>query len=397
VGGFGVVLKRRTQGQNFKRMGSAAMTADNYEGGALAGLRLLDLTMYLPGPYATLLLADFGADVLTIEPPSGDLARHIAPPVGTDSALHNWVARNKRSCVLDLKSESGRASFRELVSGADVVLEGFTPGVAERLGVDYKSCCHAKPDIVYCSISGGGHGHPLASTPGHDINYLALAGFLDQTLTEEGSPATIGPPIADIAAGLHAAVGILAALRHRDAGGGGQFVDVSIMGAALALTAPQQVKAAAPIPLDPSRDHNLGTDPAYRLYRTRDRRFVAIGAFEDKYWVRLCDALGRRDLVPLRSANPRAAITALRTIFGSGDLAEWNEMLLDADVCYSPVNQIRDVPRDRLAKARDDFVTDVAGGSVGIGQLHNPIRMSKTPARLRSAAPALGEHPALWL
>ncbi len=131
------------------------MTACNDDDGALAGLRVLDLTMYLPGPYAALLLADLGADVLAIEPPSGDLARHIAPAVGTDSALHNWVGRNKRSCVLDLKSESGRALFNELLSGADVVLEGFTPGVAERLGVDYESCRHTKPDIVYCSISGG--------------------------------------------------------------------------------------------------------------------------------------------------------------------------------------------------------------------------------------------------
>ena len=373
------------------------MTGGHDEVGALAGLRVLDLTMYLPGPYATLLLADLGADVLTIEPPSGDLARHIAPRVGTDSALHNWVARNKRSCVLDLKSETGKASFHQLVSGADVVIEGFTPGVAQRLGVDYESCCHAKPDIVYCSISGGGHGHRLASTPGHDINYLALAGFLDQTITEHGAPATIGPPIADIAAGLHAAVGILAALRHRDAGGGGQFVDVSIMGAALALTAPQQVKVTAPAPLDPARDHNLGADPAYRVYRTRDRRFVAVGAFEDKYWARLCDALGRSDLAAQRNSDPQAAITALSAIFVSRDLADWNELLLDADVCYSPVNQIRDVPGDRLVKARNDFTTDVAGASVGIAQLQTPIRMSKAPARIRHGAPGLGEHPPQWL
>jgi alpha-methylacyl-CoA racemase len=361
--------------------------------GALAGLRVLDLTMYLPGPYASLMLADLGADVIHIEPPSGDLARLIAPAVGTDSALHNWVTRNKRSCVIDLKSHAGQRQFHQLLRGADVVLEGFTPGVAERLGIDYRSCRGIRTDIVYCSISGVGHGHPMASTPGHDLNYLALSGFLDQTVTDHGTPATIGPPIADIAAGLHAAVGILAALRHRDAGGGGQFIDVSIMGAALALTAPQQVKASAPMPLDPALDHNLGVDPAYRLYQTQDARFVAIGAFEDKFWIRLCEKLGRTDLIALRHDDPKAAAAQLSTIFASRDLQEWNTLLLDADVCYSPVNRIKDVPADRLVMLRGDFIDD-ADAAPADGQLRNPIRMSKTPPTVRSGAPALGEHDA---
>ena len=364
-----------------------------HDAGALAGLRVLDLTMYLPGPYASLMLADLGADVIQIEPPSGDLARLVAPAVGADSALHNWVARNKRSCVVDLKSDGGQRRFRQLLRDADVMLEGFTPGITERLGIDYQSCRKINEDIVYCSISGGGHGHQMASAPGHDLNYLARSGFLDQTVTEQGSPATIGPPIADIAAGLHAAIGILAALRHRDAGGGGQFIDVSIMGAALTLTAPQQVKANAPKPLDRALDHNLGADPAYRLYQTRDARYVAIGAYEDKFWIRLCERLGRVDLIALRRDDPAAAAARLCDTFASRDLHEWNALLLDADVCYAPVNRIQDVPADRLVALRGDFVD---GGDVPAvaGQLRNPIRMSKTPPLLRSGAPALGQHDA---
>jgi crotonobetainyl-CoA:carnitine CoA-transferase CaiB-like acyl-CoA transferase len=364
-----------------------------HEAGALAGLRVLDLSMYLPGPYASLMLADLGADVIQIEPPSGDLARFVPPAVGADSALHNWVARNKRSCVVDLKSNAGQQRFRQLLRDADVMLEGFTPGVTQRLGIDYESCRKINEDIVYCSISGGGHGHQLASAPGHDLNYLALSGFLDQTVTEEGSPATIGPPIADIAAGLHAAIGILAALRHRDAGGGGQFIDISIMGAALALTAPQQVKANAPTPLDRALDHNLGADPAYRLYQTRDARYVAIGAYEDKFWKRLCERLGRVDLIALRHDDPAAAAAALSHTFAERDLHEWNALLLDADVCYAPVNRIQGVPADRLVALRADFAGDGDIPAVA-GQLRNPIRMSKTPPLLHSGAPALGQHDA---
>jgi crotonobetainyl-CoA:carnitine CoA-transferase CaiB-like acyl-CoA transferase len=354
-----------------------------HDAGALAGLRILDLSMYLPGPYASLMLADLGADVIQIEPPSGDLARLVAPAVGADSALHNWVARNKRSCVVDLKSDAGQRRFRQLLRDADVMLEGFTPGVTQRLGIDYESCRKINEDIVYCSISGGGH----------DINYLARSGFLDQTVTEQGSPATIGPPIADIAAGLHAAIGILAALRHRDAGGGGQFIDVSIMGAALALTAPQQVKANAPTPLDRALDHNLGADAAYRLYQTRDARYVAIGAYEDKFWIRLCERLGRVDLIALRRDDPTAAAAQLSHTFAERDLHDWNALLLDADVCYTPVNRIQDVPADRLVALRADFAGEGDIPAVA-GQLRNPIRMSKTPQILHSEAPALGQHDA---
>jgi crotonobetainyl-CoA:carnitine CoA-transferase CaiB-like acyl-CoA transferase len=366
--------------------------------GALAGLRVLDLTMYLPGPYASLMLADLGADVIQIEPPAGDLARQIAPAVGADSALHNWVSRNKRSCVVDLKSDVGRQRFHELLLNADVVLEGFTPGVAERLGVDYDACRRITPDIVYCSLSGGGHGHEAATRPGHDINYLALSGFLDQTTNEAGIPATVGPPIADIAAGLHAAVGVLAALRHRDAGGGGQFLDVSLMGAALALTGPQLVKATAPVPLDRALDHNLGADPAYRVYRTRDQRFVAIGAFEEKFWKRLCDTLDRRDLIGLRHTDPALAEAELSATFAGRDLDHWNALLDGADVCYSPVNRIQDVPGDPLIVLRGDFTdrTDTTSSTI---QLRNPIRMSKTPPEIRTPAPSLGQHDAeaRWL
>lgn len=366
------------------------MPADAQKG-ALDGLKVLDLSMYLPGPYASMLLADLGADVIHVEPPTGDLVRVIEPSVGGDSALHHWVGRNKRSCTVDLKSQEGHELFLGLVRDADVVIEGFTPGVAARLGVGYDDCRVVNPDVVYCSISGAGHGHDGSGSPGHDINYLARSGFLDQATDAAGSPVPIGPPIADVAAGLHAAVGILAALRHRDSGGGGQFIDVGLMGAALAMTGPQIVKALAPKPMPRDRDHNLGADPAYRTYRTKDGRHVVIGAFEGKFWIRLCTLLEREDLISLRHSEPDKAASELAGIFRTHDLQHWNSLLDDANVCYSPVNRIDEVSRDPLVLARQDF--EISEGHAGLlTSMRNPIRLSATPTATRSGAPGLDEH-----
>lgn len=357
--------------------------------GALSGLRVIDLSMYLPGPYATLMLADLGADVVQVEPPTGDMARAVQPRVGDDSALHHWVGRNKRSLVLDLKSADGREAFHRLVKDADVVLEGFTPGVATRLGVDYDACRRTNAEIVYCSISGAGQDDGPRARPGHDINYLARAGFLDQVSGADGTPVPVGPPVADIAAGLHAAVGILAALRYRDAGGGGQYVDVSLLGAALALTAPQIVKALAPVPLAAGSDHNRGADPAYRVYRTKDARHVAIGAFEHKFWQRLCLVLDRPDLIDRRLTEPAAVADELVGVFARKDLAHWDRLLTPADVCYSPVNRLEEVVGDPVVSLRGDFAA-TNGGLHSRVQLTNPIGMSSTPPTMRTDAPPLG-------
>lgn len=341
----------------------------------LAGLRILDLTMYLPGPYASYLFADLGADVIQIEPPGGDLGRHVEPRLGDDSALHRWVARGKRSIELDLKSRDGKEAFWRLLDGADVVMEGFTPGAADRLGVGYVDCAAVKPEIVYCSISGPGNAVTASVGPGHDINYLARSGFLSQATDADHAPVPVGPAVADLSAGLHAAVGILAAILHRNATGEGQFIDIGLMGAALAMTAPQLIKYLVPEPLTPDRDHNLGVDPAYRVYGTADHRFVAIGAFEQKFWVRLCDLLRRPDLVTSRDSDPASACSQLEVIFASESRDHWTALLEDAGVCYAQVNALDEVAADPLVTAREDLERQPDGHL----RLVSPIRMAKAP------------------
>jgi crotonobetainyl-CoA:carnitine CoA-transferase CaiB-like acyl-CoA transferase len=362
--------------------GTRAMTR-----GALDGVRVLDLTTYLPGPYASMLLGDLGADVIQIEPPVGDPGRSVPPQAGGSSALHQWVARNKRSVALDLKNQDDYKVFARLARNCDVVLEGFTSGTASRLGVGYGDCHGLNEQVIYCSISASGSGHASSAAPGHDINALARSGFLDQARDGSGTPVAIGPPIADISCGLHAAVAILAALRHRDRTGEGQLVEISLLSSALALAGPQLVKALAPTPLPRSRDHNLGADPAYHVYRTADGKYVSIGALEPKFWERLCRVLELPELEKLRQDDPPAAIARLQEVFGAAERQHWDDLLGPAMVCYAPVNGIDDVATDPVVVQSGELRHyDENSGQV---QLRNPIRMTATPAVLRSAAPHL--------
>ncbi|WP_424808410.1 CoA transferase [Rhodococcus sp. 27YEA15] len=370
--------------------------AERHTPGALAGIRVLDVSMYLPGPYASLMLADLGADVIQVEPPGGDLARSVEPRVGSDSALHNWVGRNKRSRSLDLKTEEGRDVFFELLREADIVVEGFTPGVADRLGIGYRQCVAVKPDIVYCSVSGAGNSDPSLRSPGNDLTYQARSGFLDQSRDAAGDPVPVAPPVTDITAGLHAAVGILAALHHRDRTGEGQHVDVSLLGAALSLVAPQVIKATSPEPVREEDDHNRGHDPAYRTYGTSDGLHVAIGAFQHKFFVRLCELVGRPELPTLRYSDPLEVAAELETEFASRTRAEWSDLLGDADVCYSPVNSIRDVLADKQIVLRQDFVDVSNYDGVVTPQLRNPIRMSGTPPQMRTSASPVSPAALQW-
>jgi len=353
--------------------------------GSLQGVRVLDLTTYLPGPYATMLMADLGADVIQVEPSTGDPGRHVPPRHRDSSALHQWVARGKRSVSLDLKLTSDHDVFMNLVRGCDVVFEGFTPGVAERLAVSYSDCVDVKPDIVYCSISGLGHDYEDGRSPGHEINFAARAGLLDQVRDSVGAPVAIGPPLADLSGGLHAAVGVLAALRHRDRTGQGQFVDVSLMGSALALAGPQLVKQWTAEPVAREHDHNLGADPAYRTYAARDGRHLALGGLEAKFWTRLCEVIDRPDLRDLRVLDPGRAAEELSKMFAAKDRCEWDELLEDAGVCYSPVNTVGEVGADRHVVGRGDLDVSLEGDV----SLRNPIRLSATRSKPTGPAPAL--------
>ncbi|MCM2257241.1 MAG: CoA transferase [Vicinamibacteria bacterium] len=354
--------------------------------GALAGLRVLDLTRYIPGPYATMLLADLGADVVKIEePPFGDATRAVPPPLpsGADTAVHAALNRGKRSVQLDLRQAEGVAAVKRLAARADVFVEAFRPGALERRGLGAAALRAANPRLVYCSVSGYGQAGPLASVAGHDVNYLARSGFLGTNLDAAGDPVLPTTQVADMAGGLLAALAILAALQARERSGEGQVVDVSMFDAALAL---MTVPAARVLAGGSSTSELSGRHACYGTYRCRDGRHVAVGALEPKFWEGLCAAL---ELPHLRSRQwdqgPRReeVRAALAAAFAGRDRDDWVTFLRERDVCVEPV---LDLPQ---ALAQEQAATR---GVIAAGALSSPLRLAATPVVVPRKAPALGQH-----
>jgi alpha-methylacyl-CoA racemase len=368
----------------------------------LAGVRVLDLSRLLPGPFCSLLLADFGADVIKVEDTAqGDYMRW-SPPVyeGADpsaaSAMFLALNRNKRSVRLDLKDERGREVLFALVREADVLLESFRPGVLDRLRCGYEALRAINPALVYCAISGYGQDSPLRDRSGHDLNYLALAGLLGLTGDADGAPVQPAGQIADLGGGaLMAAFGILAALRERDGSGEGQLVDVSMTDGTLAWLA----MVAARFLADGARPRRGGLElggalVCYRPYRCADG-WITIGALEPKFWAAFCRGVGREDLIagqfdPPGSATHRAveAIVAART------RAEWAAFAAEHDCCVEPVLDLDEVLSSDNVRAREMVVeVDQPGVERPVRQLGVPVKLSRTPGDpAQRPGPGLGEH-----
>jgi alpha-methylacyl-CoA racemase len=357
--------------------------------GALTGTRVLDLTRYIPGPYATMMLADFGADVVKIESAEGDPTRAVPPAVGEESAAHAALNRGKRSVVLDLRTEEGAVVVKRLAADADVLVEAFRPGVLARRGLGPATLLESHPRLVYCSLTGYGQDGPHAGRAGHDLDYGALGGFLGANRDDRGRPVVPATQVVDMTAGLFAVIGILAALQARERTGRGQHVDVSLLRASLALmTLPLTRRLAG----GDSADELSGAYPCYSVYRCRDGRSLAVGALEAKFYERLCRALGRPDLAARQwatgeqRAQARAALDAL---FASRDRDEWVRALAQEDVCVEPVLGLDEVA------AHPALAPDLRDQPAGEGRLRTvapPVRLSDTPARAAARAPALGEH-----
>jgi crotonobetainyl-CoA:carnitine CoA-transferase CaiB-like acyl-CoA transferase len=337
---------------------------------ALDGLRVLDLTRLLPGPYCSLLLADFGADVIKVEDlGAGDYAREDPPAFA-------GLNRGKRSLRLDLKSSAGRDAFLRLARDTDVVLESFRPGVMDRLGVGWERLRAENPSLVYCAITGYGQDGPLRDRAGHDLNYLARAGLLALSGEADGPPVQSAGQIADLGGGaLMAAFGILAALRS----GQGQFVDVSMADGALSWLA---LLAARP----ESRRGALtlgGGIACYRPYRCADG-YVALGALEPKFFAAFCAGVGREDLVEHQFDPPGSdAHAELAAIFLSRTRAEWEAFNARHDCCLEPVQELDEALADPQFRARGMVLGDALG---------TPVKLSATPADPGGAAPGPGEH-----
>lgn len=351
----------------------------------LQGVRILDLSRLLPGPMCTAHLAAMGADVIKVEDPEvGDYARGMG-------SFYDAVNRGKRSVALDLKTEPGREAFMALARTADVVLEGFRPGVVASLGVDYPAVKAAKPDIVYCSLSGYGQDGPYRLKSGHDINYLACAGVLNEIGTASQPPGLCNIQIADVLGGaMSAAMGILAALFSARQTGQGRYLDVAMTDCALAhnvmpLMAHNDHGAAAAR----GEDYLTGGLPWYNLYATLDGRYVALGALEPKFWRALCDEIGRpewRDQ-PEDPETRRRIHHELTELFGSRPLDYWAERFAEVDCCLSPVLTLEEAMRDPQLRARNVFVDDDGRKDYAF-----PIHFDPPVEPGRAPAPALGEH-----
>jgi alpha-methylacyl-CoA racemase len=380
----------------------------------LQGIRVLDLSRLLPGGFCSLLLADFGAEVLKVEDTgAGDYIRW-APPYyegaeqSARSALFLSLNRNKRSIRIDLKHEAGRELLLRLVRDYDVVLESFRPGVLDRLGVGYERMREVNPGIVYCAISGYGQNGPKRDAPGHDMNYLGLIGLLGLTGEADGPPVQSSGQIADVGGGsLMAAFGILAALRERDgcparegrpaiAGSGkGQLVDVSMADGALSWLAMVAGAYLADGTVPRRGEQQLaGSLICYRPYECKDG-WVTLGALEPKFWQAWCRGVGREDLIEKQFEKPGSEAHAqVREVFMGRTRAEWEQFACEHECCLEPLLELDEALDSELVREREMVVgIDQPGAERPVRQLGVPVKLGRTPgAHDQLPGPTLGEH-----
>jgi alpha-methylacyl-CoA racemase len=369
----------------------------------LSDVRVLDLTRLLPGGFCSLLLADLGAEVLKVEDTGmGDYIRWAPPYYGTEaeqalgtrSALYLSLNRGKRSIRIDLKSEAGREVLLRLVESHDVVLDGFRPGVLDRLGVGYERMREANPRIVFCAITGYGQDGPYAQRAGHDMNYLGLVGLLGMTGSLDGPPVQSAGQIADIGGGAQmAAFGVMAALHERQRSGVGQMVDVSMADGALSWIGMVAARyfCDGEVPRR-GRQQLAGGLICYLPYEVVDG-WVSCGALEPKFWAALCEGAGRPDLVEKQFEAPGSdAWQEVAGIFRSRTRAEWQAFNDEHDCCIEPVLDLDEALDSELVAARG-MVVEMEQPRLGpVRQIGAPVKLSRTPADPTRPAPAFGEH-----
>lgn len=358
----------------------------------LQGLRVVDLSMFLPGPHVTLMMADHGAEVIKVEPPGeGEPNRHIGASEGGFSVFFRNTHRGKQSLCLNLKSPAGREALLKLCESADVFVEAFRPGVVDRLGVGYKDVAARNPRIVYCSIAAFGQTGPYRNLPAHDLATEALAGVVSLNLGNDGEPAMPHMPVADMAASMLSLAGIMMALYRREHTGRGDYLDMSMHDSVLAwtpnVTGEVFVNKRAPVA---KHQRSLGGSAMYNIYRCRDGRHIVIGAQEIKFSRNLLEALGRVDFLPLCEQGPgphqQPLIDFLRATFAQKTRDEWVEWFRGRDIGFAPVKDLREAFDDPQAAARGMRLVD-ADGREHIGV---PIKFAAEPAQPRFELPRIG-------
>ena len=363
----------------------------------LSSLHVLDFSVLLPGPFASMMLADLGADVVRVENPNRpDLVRALPPFDGECSAAHAYLNRSKRSISLDMKRPGSADVVKRLVTKYDIVLEQFRPGAMDRLGVGYAALKAANPRVIYCALTGYGQTGPLRDRAGHDNNYLALAGVMSHSGRKAAGPVPQGVFVADVGGGSFGALtGILAAVIHRQQTGEGQFVDVSMFDGALTwnLFAAAQLLACGECPDYESMVTNGGSP--YDYYRTRDGRYLSVGCLEPWFWRGFCQAIGRPDLEgQLRGPGPQMAPVKaeIRSIIAQKTLDEWKAVFAEEDVCVEPVLTVEEALAHPQTLARNMVVNVPKPDGTMQRQLGCPITFSRSQAAHRHIGVELGAH-----
>ena len=366
---------------------------------ALDGIRVLDVTQVMAGPYCAMLLCDMGADVIKVESPAGDSSRRMAGAQGSDSAAFNAVNRGKRGIVIDLKAATGQAVLRRLAAGADILVENYRPGVMTRFGLGYDSLARMNPRLIYASISGYGQTGPSAGKGGFDLVAQGISGLMSVTGEPDRPPVKVGVPLTDLGAGMFAVIGILAALHHRERTGRGQSVDTALVDAGVALSVWEATElfssGQAPLPLGSA--HRMSAP--YQAVRCSDG-YITLGAANDRIFRRLASLLGHPEWLDdpafasdgARVAHRLRLAAAVEAVTVTRPRAHWLAELDAHDIPCGPIQDYREVMDDPQVRARE-MVVETRHPTLGaISTLGTPIKLSSTPLTPGRPAPLLGQH-----
>ena len=365
---------------------------------ALQNLKVLDFSTLLPGPFATMMLADMGAEVLRIESATRpDMSRELPPFLGGVSTKHAALNRNKRAITLDLKNANVVQLIEQMVAEYDILVEQFRPGVMDRLGLGYDRLQQINPRLIYCSITGYGQTGPYRDRAGHDNNYLSIAGINDYSGREGERPPLMGTQVADIACGsLHGVVGILAAVNHRHVTGDGQYVDISMTDAAFSLNVMYGSDYLA-AGIEPSAGKEMINGGSfYDYYETSDGRYISVGSLEPQFFERLCITLGGEALLSQGAKQDPARQAAfkqtLEGVFKTKTLAQWQTIFSDQDACVEPVLRFSEACKHEQIRARDMVVSVPYADGSTVDQIAHPIKMSLSKPIYKHVGVKLGEH-----
>jgi len=364
----------------------------------LQGIRVIDLSLFLPGPHLTMLMADHGADVIKLEPPGeGEPVRHVGASEAGHTVWFRNTHRGKKSISLDLKDPAQKEALLKLIDTADVVVEGFRPGTVKRLGVDYATVSARNPRVVYCAISAFGQTGPKRLKPAHDLAIQADSGVVSLNLGRDGKPTHPNMPVADMAGSLMALSGILMALYRRDnvvnGTGQGDYLDISMQDSLLSWTPNVMgIPFAEERAPEVQQQRSFGGGSFYNLYETRDHKWLALGGSEHKFVKNLLTALGRPDLIAAGSTPPGPSHEPVKQFlcetFSHKTLVEWTAYLDQVDVCWAPVRDLFEATQEAHLATHDMIHVDAKGAK----HLNNPIRFTNEPAQPNWDLPDVGEH-----